>query len=253
MTTPTKVAAPVAGMPVEIAQQRLAGAEQAEEEARLACAELRERVLNGEDITARQLAEAGEVLSRAELGTEATGIALAGAQKRARAERLAQLKATALTDTGDADEVTALIAQIEESVARVIAICATRRGAIQRTMRALRTEGVPQLDVFGKVRTDAQGRTSTPYTEVSSEHGGMGWKEASMGGDDRIFINDRMIEGVHPGVIVAAAIERACKRSEMSTRSLAPLVSVDRPAERVTSDLAGWAAGTFRSEDNDNG
>lgn len=199
--------------PVAEAQNKNAEAQTAELDARQRCDDLRAAVLRGEDVTPEHLAEAGHALEHAQLGAEAARLALEGAQRQARLDRLDVLREDIRAGAGSPAEAAEAMALIEEGAARLVALCATRRQSITRWVAALRREQVPRYDPNGKVRTDAQGRRTVPYKELSAEHGHMGWREAAMGFTDTVYVSGRSITPISAAELTAAALDRGCRRA----------------------------------------
>ncbi|MDV9170935.1 hypothetical protein R6V09_12415 [Streptomyces sp. W16] len=191
-------------------------------------------------VTAQELADAADAVEHAKLTIEH---AIKTAEDNATAERLDHLqllKQQILAGAGDTDTALDAMRQLEDAAALLITTCAGRQTGINKWTAALRAAGVPQYEPQGKSRTTADGRTNTPYTQLTDEHAGMGWTEASMGRGDAVYVDDRRIAHISPGVIIAAALERAARQAGYGIRHLQPVLDVNGVDQAATADPEAW-------------
>lgn len=199
--------------PVAGAEANLAAAVQAEEAALEHDRKLREKILSGEGtVTADELAESGHAIEHAKVGTEAARLALAGAQKVERYERLRALTDEATMLAGDPAFALDAMKVIEEAVYNLVVADSARYKNLTRWIGEARRLGVPEYEPNAKNRPDSKGRM--PYRELSDEHGHVGWQEAGMGRAETFYAAGRKFtRNNNPGELIRAAIDRACRRA----------------------------------------
>jgi len=202
--------------------------------------QLRQKLLDSEGtVTAQELADSGHAKEHAELGVEAAQLALAGAQKSVRLDRLAQLSAEAVELAGDPEAAIEAMQVIEEAVYGLVVADNARYQNLTRWIATAKREGVPEYEPNGKTRTDSQGRAKVPYKELSAEHGGIGWQEAFMGRGEVFYAAGRRISRTfNPGEFIRAAVERACRRAGGRT---ADYLNLDhKPDPRLIDNPQEW-------------
>ncbi|MBW8728313.1 MAG: hypothetical protein JF625_24610, partial [Inquilinus limosus] len=106
-------------------------------------------------------------------------------------------------------------------------------------------EGVPAYDPHGKQRTNANGHTHGPSTQLTDEHARLGWSDASMSGGIAVHVDGRKIAKIHPGLLVAAAIVRGARQAHYGAGFLGPLVKIDGPQQDLVNDPDGWLRARF--------
>lgn len=168
-----------------------------------------------------------EELGQAALAVEHAKLTLAHAAKQAedqaaadRLEQLQLLKAQILRDAGDADTALDAMRQIETAAATLITACAGRQQLIGQASAAMRRLAVPQ----GSTVRDA--------------HAGLGWTDAGMGRSDELHVDGRRIASINPGMLIAAAIQRAAQQAGRSVGHLAPALQIGGHA--ILGDPAEW-------------
>ena len=228
---------------VEDAARRLAEARQSATEAKDRCASLRESLLAGGNVTAKALADAGHAKEYADLSVEAASLALEGARRQARLERLEELAREIQDGAGLPAEILEAMEMIQEGARRIVAATENRRKNLYTWVSRLQRDGVPQLDTHGKVRTNALGVTSEPYRETSEDHGNLGWREAGMGRGASVHVGGRAIADVSSGVLISAAIARGGKAAGLpNVRYIG--ISGD-PVQELAADPAAWLEARF--------
>lgn len=227
--------------PVADAEQALTAAARAEEEARARLADLESRIVAGDlTITADQHGEAEHAVRYAELKRRGAQEAYAEAQREARRASLTALADQYTKTFGSSDEALKAMAAIEDAAAVLVTRVMERNRAIDQATLEMQRAGVPQLEPHGKVRRDALGHTHVPYTEPTAEHGFLGWREPGMGRSASVTIRDRTISVLGPGLLIAAALERACKRAGVHPRHLDTHVDLKNVPEPLVQSPAEW-------------
>ncbi|MEU6567304.1 hypothetical protein [Streptomyces parvulus] len=176
-----------------------------------------------------------EELGQAALDVEHAKLALAHAAKQAEdqatAERLEQLellKAQILDQASNAGIVLGAMEQLEYAAAVIFRACGGRQQLIAQATTAMRKAGVPR---------DSEGQ--------AGQHAGLAWSDASMGRGDSVHVDDRQINTISPGVLIAAALERAAREAGYSTRHLQPAVEVPSALPALTQDPEAWLRQRF--------
>lgn len=227
--------------PVADAEQALTAAAKAEEEARARLADLESRIVAGDlTITADQHGGAEHEVRYAELKRRSAQEAYAEAQRAARTARLEDLADQYTKLFGTSDEALKAMTAIEDAAAVLVERVMERNRAIDRATAEMQRAGVPRLEPGGKIRTDALGRKHVPYTEPTAEHAYLGWREPGMGRSASVTIRDRTISVLAPGLLIAAAIERACQRAGVTARHLDAHVDVKNVPEPLVQSPAEW-------------
>ncbi|MFC8667068.1 hypothetical protein [Streptomyces sp. NPDC057199] len=191
-------------------------------------------------VTAEELGEAVHAVEHAKLTVEHAGQQAQAEADRQRQQHLAELKAEILDQAGDVDTALDAMQQIETAAAVLIAACAGRQRNITQWTAALRQAGVPRYEAGGKIRTHADGRTYGPATELTDEHAGMGWSDAGMGRSDAVHVDGRRLAHLSPGLVIAAALERAARTAGYGVRYLHPAIEVHSTDRAAIDNPEAW-------------
>lgn len=191
-------------------------------------------------VSAEELGDAAHAVEHARLTVQHAAEAAEAEAKRQRLARLQELKAEILDQAGDVDAALDAMRQIEQAAALLISTCSGRQKLIGKWTQALRAAGVPRYEAGGKIRTHVDGRTYGPATQLTDEHAGMGWTEATMGRGDTVHVDDRKLTQLSPGILIAAALERAARAAGYGIGHLAPIVEVQGHAQGAVDDPETW-------------
>jgi len=224
--------------PVAEAEAALVTARDAEQEAVDALQRLDAQIISGDTtVTVQDRADAEHAVTHARLITQGAAQALQNAMDTARRERLAKLSAEAVELAGDPDAAIEAMQVIEEAVYGLLVADSARYQNLTRWISTARREGVPQFEPGAKLRPDSKGRM--PYTELSDEHGNVGWQEAGMGRAETFYAAGRKFSrSNNPGELIRAAVDRACQRAGGRTGDYLQLNH--RPDSRLVADPEGW-------------
>ncbi len=191
-------------------------------------------------VSPEELGDAAHAVEHARLTVQHAAEAAEAEAKRQRLAHLEELKARILDQAGDVDEALDAMRQIEQAASMLIATCSGRQKNIAQWTRALRAAGVPHYDAGGKQRTAIDGRTYGPATQLVDEHAGMGWSDAAMGRSDTVYVDGRSITTVSPGLLIAAALDRAARQAGRSLQILQPAVDVPGAQPALAQDPETW-------------
>lgn len=170
-----------------------------------------------------------------ELGTAALDVeharltidhAVKAAEENAAAERLDHLrllKQQILDQAGVADTALDAMRQIEDAAAVLIEACAGRQHLISKATAALRTAGVPR-------NIDGQ----------AEQHAGLAWSDAGMGRSDAVHVDGRRLAHLSPGLVIAAALERAARTAGYGVRHLHPAIEVHSTDRAAIDNPETW-------------
>lgn len=191
-------------------------------------------------VSPEELGDAANAVEHARLTVQHASETAEAEAKQQRLERLEERKARMLAEAGAPDELLDAMRQIEEGTAVIVAYCRRRGIAVDRWVKELREDGVPQLEPNGKVRTDIHGHTHIPYLQPSAEHGDLGWQGEYMGRPSKVIhVGNRKISKTAPGILVGAALYNGARKGNGHPSDLVPQVDVDvSPA--VRNDPEAW-------------
>lgn len=174
-------------------------------------------------VTAEELGTAALAVEHARLAVQH---AAKVAQENAAAERLEQLqllKAQILDQASTVGIALDAMQQLEEAAAILIRACGGRQQLIAQATAAMRKAGIPR-------HSDGQ----------ADQHAGLAWSDAAMGQGDSIHVDDRRITHVSPGVLIAAALDRAARDAGYGIRHLQPAVDVPGVQQPLAQDPETW-------------
>ncbi|WP_060902761.1 hypothetical protein [Streptomyces europaeiscabiei] len=174
-------------------------------------------------VTAEELGGAALAVEHANLAVQH---AVQQAQAQAAAERQEQLqllKAQILDKASSVGIALDAMEQLEEAAAILIRACGGRQQLIAQATAAMRKAGVPRHD-------DGQ----------ADQHAGLGWTQAAMGRGDTIHVDARSITTVSPGLLIAAALDRAARQAGRSLQILQPAVDVPGVQQALAQDPETW-------------
>jgi len=191
-------------------------------------------------VSPEELGTAAHAVEHARLTVQHAAEAAQAEAQRQRHAQLEELKARILDQAGDVDQALNAMRQIEEAAALLIASCAGRQKLIGQAIAALRQAGVPRYEPGGKTRTTADGRVYEAYTQLSDEHAGLGWSDAGMGRSDTVYVDDRKLTHLSPGLLIAAALERAARQAGYGIGHLAPVVQLQGSVRGAVDDPDAW-------------
>jgi hypothetical protein len=194
------------------------------EEAQQLVATLEARVVDGDDmVTAQEIEQARSLGRFARLRATAAQRCAERARVAARLERL-EVVAERMRDHGggaDAARYLELLATIEDAAAALLEFTVERDVLIGSWRAVMHREGVP-------VRS---GSHPLPV----AEHGRVGWSNTS---GHAVFVDDRAITPINPAELLAAAVQRAARRTgTLLERNGAPL----------TGQASSWADNLARN------
>ncbi|GHE28684.1 hypothetical protein GCM10017673_33970 [Streptosporangium violaceochromogenes] len=178
-------------------------------------AELRQRILDGHDVTPAEYAQARTIAELDELQALAE---VQAAARQAEADRVAhveQVKAEILSQAGDTDADQADADLIRDAAARIITRAKNRYAAVNHGIASLRRLGLTE----------------------GEEYAGATWKNASMGLSDAVIIDGRRIGQTPAGPALADALAGALADAGVQRGYLAPLIHVHgnaQPRQKVT-------------------
>ncbi|MEV7007547.1 hypothetical protein [Streptosporangium sp. NPDC051022] len=166
--------------------------------------ELRQRILDGQDVTPDEYAKARTLAELDELQKLADAQAAA---RQAEANRLAEverIKADVLAQYGDLDDDAADADLIRQAAARLITRAKGRQSAINYGMANLRRLRLAE----------------------SEEVAGAQWRNAGMGTSDAVILDGRRLGILPPGPAIADALAGALADAGVQRGYLAPLIHV---------------------------
>lgn len=177
-------------------------------------------------VSPEELGDAAHAVEHARLTVQHAAEAAEAEAQRQRHTQLEELKARILDDAGDVDTALDAMHQIEQAAATLITACTGRQKLIGQATAAMRRARVPR------------------HSEGQAEqHAGLAWSDAALGHGDEIHVDDRSITSVNPGLLIAAAIQRAAQQAGSSTGHLAPVLQINGPA--IIGDPADWLRQRF--------
>lgn len=191
-------------------------------------------------VSPEELGDAAHAVEHARLTVQHAAEAAEAEAQRQRLAQLEELKARILDDAGDPDTALDAMRQIQDAAALLIAACAGRQKLIGQATQALRQAGVPRYEPGGKTRITGDGRVYEAYTQLSDEHAGMGWADATMGRSDTVYVDDRKLTHVGAGLLIAAALERAARQAGYGIGHLSPVVQLQGSVQGAVDDPEAW-------------
>jgi hypothetical protein len=203
----------------------LADAEQQLSKATDTLAALKAKILDKGpgSVTAEELGTAVLAVEHAKLGVQhATEAAVAQAEAD-RQQQLQELKAQILDQAGDADTALDAMTAIENAAAVLIEACAGRQQLIAKATASMRKAGVPR-------HIDGQ----------ADQHAGLAWSDAGMGRSDTVYVDGRRLAHLSPGLVIAAALERAARTAGCGSRHLQPVIEMRSTDRAALDDPDTW-------------
>ncbi|MFI7134203.1 hypothetical protein ACIBQ1_51655 [Nonomuraea sp. NPDC050153] len=207
--------------PVLMAEQALADAQKTAADAQRRLDDLKQTLIDHghQAVTAEQLGAATHELEHAKLGVTSAELALKGAHRAARLRMLEALAEEITHDAGQHPEVTAAFNKMTEGAAELLAIAERRYVHLHRWIGALQAAGVPRLDKYDKARQLPDGTITTPYNHVTEEHAYLGWEiKDGPWNQNAVTVADRRIVDHGHGLLLAAAVKRACQQAGVNPK-----------------------------------
>ncbi|MWA02176.1 hypothetical protein F8568_017700 [Actinomadura sp. LD22] len=204
--------------PVQDARDALTAAQRARDEAAAELESFKDRILAGDDdVSPRDYGDAALAVEHAELKVQAAALTVQAAERDARHRTLAELRAEIITETGTADEALKEWQDVRDAVARLVARCHGRHRNIPRWQRDMHRNGVPER---------------TPKTGPEPEHAGLGWARAGMGTGDSVFVDERRIQPIEPGMLIGSAAYAGARAAGVGYLRITPNQQIEDDPER---------------------
>ncbi|MBD2897369.1 hypothetical protein amrb99_63290 [Actinomadura sp. RB99] len=183
--------------PVQDAREALERAQRARDEAAAALESFKDRILAGDDdVSPRDYGDAALAAEHAELKVQAAALTVHAAEREARHRTLEELRAEIIAESGTAEEALKEWQDVRDAVSRLVARLHTRHRNIPRWTRDMHRAGVPER---------------SPKVGPEPEHAGLGWSRAGMGTGDSVFVGDRRIQPIEPGMLIGSAAYAGAK------------------------------------------
>ena len=205
---------------------RLAAAQAAEQAARDALTELRERHKTGDTVSASEFGNAGHAVELAELERQGAEDALAEYLRQERFAKLAEISADIAARAQPEGAAEAFV-RAADALADLITVCGPPRSQAIETWRH-------QLRALG-VQATRSGQ------ELDPEDGGLGWRDVGWGGTPSHVIRDgQAIRGYDLAQLLDGIVSLACSRAGVNPRMLG---IQGQPPAGLTADPAAWFGG----------
>lgn len=235
--------------PILAAEQALADAQKAAVDAQQRRADLEQKLLDHghQAVTAEELGKAIHEAEHAELGLKAAQLALEGAHRAARRRHLEALADEITHDAGEHADILAAFNKMTEGATELLAIAQRRYTSLGRWIGALQAAGVPRLDKLDKVRELPDGTVTKPYNHVTEEHAHLGWEVQDAWTRNAVTVGDRRIVDHGHGLLLAAAVKRACQQAGIRPTFFEHQLKVTLGAnfDPLVSDPEQWIAANY--------
>ncbi len=217
---PTKETTIAAPSPAD----RLAAAQAAEQAARDALTELRERHKTGDTVSASEFGNAGHAVELAELERQGAEDALAEYLRQERFAKLAEISAD-IAARAQSEGAAEAFERAAAALADLITACGPARARMIESWRH-------QLRALGVQPTRAG-------QELDPEDGGLGWRDIGWGGTPTHVIRDgRAIRRFDLAQLLAGIVASACRQANVPPA----LFGIAHPPPGLAEDPAAWLA-----------